>query len=69
MGCPSDSLDVVDLDQAPYLLQRVVAEQGKLLFERQPGLFGSYCSKAIRQWADWEHRQQKLQREREQGLA
>jgi len=69
MGCSSDSLDVVDLDQASYLLQRVVAEQGQPLFERQPDLFASYCSKAIRQWADWEHRQEKLRRERKQMLA
>jgi len=53
----------------PYLPQRVVAEQGQLLFERQPGLFASYCSKAIRQWADWERHQEKLRRERESELA
>ena len=69
MACSSDAVDVVNLDEAPYLLQRVVAEQGQLLFERQPGLFASYCSKAIRQWADWERRQEKLRREREPGLA
>ena len=67
MDCSSDHIDVVDLDQAPYLLQRVVAEQGQVLFERQPGLFAGYCSKAIRQWADWERRQHKLSREREQA--
>ena len=47
------------------LFRSVVAEQGQVLFERQPGLFAGYCSKAIRQWADWERRQHKLSRERE----
>ena len=69
MACSSDAVDVVDLDQASYLLQRVVAEQGQLLFEREPGLFAGYCSKAIRQWADWERRQEKLRDERALGLA
>jgi len=66
LGCSSDAMDVVDLDQASYLLQRVVAEEGQPLFERQPGLFGSFCSRAIRQWADWQRRQQKLAAERSQ---
>jgi predicted nucleotidyltransferase len=33
LGCSSDAVDVVDLDQASYLLQRVVAEHGQPLFE------------------------------------
>ena len=66
LGCSSDAVDVVDLDQASYLLQRVVAEHGQSLFERRPGLFGSFCSRAIRQWADWQRRQQKLAAERSQ---
>lgn len=69
LGCSSDAVDVVDLDHASYLLQRVVAEHGQPLFERQPGLFGSFCSRAIRQWADWQRRQQKLAVERSQVLA
>jgi len=69
LGCSSDAVDVVDLDQASYLLQRVVAEHGQPLFERRPGLFGSFCSRAIRQWADWQRRQQKLAAERSQVLA
>ena len=69
LGCSSDAVDVVDLDQASYLLQRVVAEHGQSLFERRPGLFGSFCSRAIRQWADWQRRQQKLAAERNQVLA
>ena len=69
LGCSSDAVDVVDLIQASYLLQRVVAEHGQPLFERRPGLFGSFCSRAIRQWADWQRRQQKLAAERSQVLA
>ena len=69
MACSSDAIDVVDLDQAPYLLQRVVAEQGILLFERRPGLFHGTCSRAIRQWADWQRRQEKLSLERQQAPA
>ena len=69
LGCSSDAVDVVDLDQASYLLQRVVAEHGQSLFARRPGLFGSFCSRAIRQWADWQRRQQKLAAERSQVLA
>lgn len=64
MGCSSDAIDVVDLDQASYLLRRCVAEDGLPLFEREPGLFAAFCSRASRQWADWQHRQQKLNNER-----
>ena len=64
MGCSSDAIDVVDLDHSSYLLQRVVAEEGALLFERRPGLFLNFTSRAIRQWADWCRREDKLQRER-----
>lgn len=64
LGCSSDAVDVVDLARASYLLQRVVAEDGQLLFERQPGLFATFCSRAKRQWADWSRRQTKLNQER-----
>jgi predicted nucleotidyltransferase len=64
LDCSSDAVDLVDLETASYLLQRVVAEEGKLLFERRPGLFASFCSRAIRQWADWQRRQVKLSHER-----
>ncbi len=64
IGCSSDAIDLVDLDQVSYLLQRCVAEDGIALFERQPGLFTSFCSRASRQWADWQRRQQKLRSER-----
>lgn len=64
IGCSSDAIDLVELDQVSYLLQRCVAEDGIALFERQPGLFTSFCSRAIRQWADWQRRQQKLAQER-----
>ena len=64
IGCSSDGIDVVDLDQASYLLQRCVAENGIPLFEREPGLFSRFCSRSIRQWADWQRRKEKLQRER-----
>jgi uncharacterized protein len=65
VGCSSDAIDLVDLEHSSYLLQRVVTEEGQLLFERRPGLFLSFCSRAIRQWADWCRREQKLNRERE----
>jgi predicted nucleotidyltransferase len=65
VGCSSDAIDLVDLEHSSYLLQRVVTEEGHLLFERTPGLFLSFCSRAIRQWADWCRREQKLNRERE----
>ena len=65
LGCSSDSIDLVDLEHCSYLLQRVVAEESQLLFERRPGLYLNFCSRAIRQWADWCRREQKLTRERE----
>ncbi|MBM5783553.1 MAG: nucleotidyltransferase domain-containing protein [Cyanobacteria bacterium K_DeepCast_35m_m1_288] len=65
VGCSSDAIDLVDLEHSSYLLQRVVTEEGRLLFERRPGLFFSFCSRAIRQWADWCRREQKLSSERE----
>lgn len=64
LGCSSDTVDVVDLACASYLLQRVIAEDGQVLFERRPGLFASFCSRARRQWADWTRRQTKLKQER-----
>ena len=64
LGCSSDAVDVVDLADASYLLQRVIAEEGQPLYERTPGLFASFCSRAIRQWADWQRRQEKLSQER-----
>jgi len=64
LGCSSDALDVVDLSRSSYLLQRVVAEDGQLLFERQPGMFAAFKSRARRQWADWTRRQAKLELER-----
>ncbi|CAK6699565.1 type VII toxin-antitoxin system MntA family adenylyltransferase antitoxin [Synechococcus sp. CBW1107] len=65
LGCSSDNIDLVDLEHSSYLLQRVVAENGRTLFERHPGLYLNYCSRAIRQWANWCRRVQKLTRERE----
>lgn len=65
LGCSSDALDLVELEHCSYLLQRIVAEEGTLLFERSPGLFLSFCSRAIRQWADWSRREAKLARERD----
>ena len=65
VGCSSDAIDLVDLEHSSYLLQRMVTEEGHLLFERTPGLFLNFCSRAIRQWADWCRREQKLNRERE----
>ncbi len=65
LGCSSDSIDLVDLERCSYLLQRVVAEEGRLLFERSPGLYLNLCSRAIRQWADWCRRDDKLKSERE----
>lgn len=63
VGCSSDAIDLVDLEHCYYLLQRVVTEEGRLLFERSPGLFLNFCSRSIRQWADWCRREQKLKRE------
>lgn len=53
LGVGSDAVDVVDLEKASYLLQKVVAQEGIPLFERQPGSFANFSSKARRQWADW----------------
>ena len=64
VGCSSDAIDLVDLEHSSYLLQRVVADEGVVLFERTPGLFLNFCSRAIRQWADWCRREEKLERER-----
>lgn len=65
LGCSSDAVDVVDIDRTSYLLQRCIAEDGVALFEREPGLFVQFCSRASRQWADWQQRQRKIHKERE----
>ena len=48
----TDRIDVVDLRHASPLLQFSAARQGKLLYERSPGLFHSFFSLAFRRYVD-----------------
>jgi predicted nucleotidyltransferase len=48
----TDRVDVIDLRHASPLLSFAGAKEGKLLFERSPGLFNSFCSLAFRRYID-----------------
>ena len=48
----TDRVDVVDLRRANPLLCFSAARQGKLLFERSPGLFNRFYSLAFRRYVD-----------------
>jgi predicted nucleotidyltransferase len=47
-----DDVDVADLRYASPLLRFSVAKNGKLLFERSPGLFNEFASLAFRRYVD-----------------
>jgi uncharacterized protein len=47
-----NDVDVVDLRYASPLLRFSVAKNGKLLFERSPGLFHEFVSLAFRRYVD-----------------
>jgi predicted nucleotidyltransferase len=47
-----DDVDVVDLRYANPLLRFSVAKNGKLLFERSPGLFHEFFSLTFRRYVD-----------------
>jgi predicted nucleotidyltransferase len=48
----TDRVDVVDLRRATPLLCFSAARQGKLLYERCPGLFNSFFSLSFRRYVD-----------------
>ncbi|MFH0933132.1 MAG: nucleotidyltransferase domain-containing protein [Nitrospirota bacterium] len=48
----ADNIDVVDLRRASPLLKFSVAKNGRLLYERQPGLFNEFYSLAFRMYVD-----------------
>ena len=48
----TDHVDVVDLYRASPLLRFWAAKQGKVLYERSPGLFNSFYSLAFRRYVD-----------------
>jgi predicted nucleotidyltransferase len=47
-----DRVDVIDLRRANPLLCFSAARQGKLLYERSPGLFNSFFSLSFRRYVD-----------------
>jgi predicted nucleotidyltransferase len=48
----TDKVDVLDLRRTSPLLSFAGAKEGKLLYERTPGLFNSFCSLAFRRYID-----------------
>ncbi len=48
----TDRVDVVDLRRVSPILAMAVARGGKPLFERSPGIFNTFCSRAARMYAD-----------------
>ena len=50
LGC--DRIDVADLRRASPLLKFSAARDGRLLYERSPGLFNAFCSLAFRMYSD-----------------
>jgi predicted nucleotidyltransferase len=48
----TDTVDVVDLSRASPLLRYAAVKTGRLLYEKTPGLFNTFCSLAFRMYAD-----------------
>lgn len=48
----TDKVDVVDLRRAGPLLGMSAIRTGKVLYERNPGMYGEFCSLAFRMYAD-----------------
>jgi predicted nucleotidyltransferase len=48
----TDRVDVVDLRRGSPLVQFKAVREGKLLYEREPGLFASFSSLAFRRYVD-----------------
>lgn len=48
----TDNVDVVDLKRASPLLKFSVAENGRLLYEKSPGIFAEFYSLAFRMYVD-----------------
>lgn len=47
-----DNVDVIDLKHASPLLKYSVAEKGKLLYEKSPGMFLEFYSLAFKEFVD-----------------
>ena len=50
----TDRIDIVDLRVADPLLSFEIARKGKVLFEREPGIFNQFYSMAFRRYIDTE---------------
>jgi predicted nucleotidyltransferase len=48
----ADNIDIVDLSRASPLLKFSVVKNGKLLYERLPGMFNEFYSLAFRMYVD-----------------
>ena len=48
----NDNVDVIDLRRASPLLKFSVVKEGKLLFEKNHGIFNQFCSLAFRMYVD-----------------
>jgi predicted nucleotidyltransferase len=48
----TDSVDVIDLKQASPLLKYSVAQKGRPLYEKSPGIFNEFYSLAFRMYVD-----------------
>ena len=48
----TDKVDVIDLKHASPLLKYSVAEKGKLLYEKSPGMFFEFYSLAFKEYVD-----------------
>lgn len=48
----TDNIDVVDLCRASPLLRFAAARNGKVIYERSPGLFSEFYSLAFRRYVD-----------------
>jgi predicted nucleotidyltransferase len=48
----TDNVDVIDLRRASPLLKFAAAKDGRLLYERSPGIFNDFISLAFRMYVD-----------------
>ena len=60
----TDSVDVIDLKQASPLLKYSVAQKGRPLYEKSPGIFNEFYSLAFRMYVDT----RKLRDARKRGI-
>ncbi|MBI5198994.1 MAG: nucleotidyltransferase domain-containing protein [Nitrospirae bacterium] len=48
----TDNIDVIDLKRSSPLLRYSIAKNGRILYEKSPGMFNEFCSLAFKMYVD-----------------